>query len=228
MQVYPRNHAIILSDELFQEYGGQVGQSLPVHRNAAYLLAEKQMSDYIGTLLLPITVTGSVAYDPNKAIISTEYGYVSEIHNIRVLNAQRQELWNISGAYAYSYIADDTYGYLRYRDTRSHFSNCYYGTGTPHYLEYVYTAGLPTGTATQPGIILGLVMAAQISLNEMVFPFSNEGVGDVGIEEFSSLQYREKRKPWKNTSFGSSARAAKIAQLVDSSVTKARKAVVFR
>jgi hypothetical protein len=75
--------------------------------------------------------------------------------------------------------------------------------------------------------LLALTMAAQINLNEFAVVSANEGVGNVGIEEFSSLEYREKRKPWKNTSFGASAKSARVAQLVDSTIRKARRAVVL-
>jgi len=70
-------------------------------------------------------------------------------------------------------------------------------------------------------------MAAQISLNEIGFPSMNEGVGDVGIEEFYHLQYKETRKKWKNTAFGASTKASKIANLVDSTIRKARRALVL-
>jgi hypothetical protein len=228
MEVYPHKTPIILSDEVFTEYGGQVGQSLPVQRNAAYMLAEQQMTTYIGTFLLPTTVTGTKTYDPYRPHICTEYGYVEQVHNLRVLNAQHQELWNITGTSSYYYVSDDTYGHLQYVDMVHRYSDCYYGTGTPHFIEYAYTAGLPTGVATQPAVMLGLVMAAQLSLNEMVFPFSNETTGDAGVEEYASLSYREKRKPWKNSAFGASVKAAKIASLVDGTIRKARRAVVFR
>jgi hypothetical protein len=75
-------------------------------------------------------------------------------------------------------------------------------------------------------MLSALTMSAGIELAEMTgFPTANEGVGDVGIVEYETLDYREKRKLWKNTTFGASAKSAKIANLVDGAVRKARRAL---
>lgn len=223
---YPYTVPLILTDEIFTMYGGLTGTSTPSQRLAAYQIAEQQMTEYLKTFLLPTIVTGSLNYDPYSVYASTEFGYVQKIHNLRVLNPLGEELWNISGTTSYSYIYNDTFGYVRYRDL---LAKCGMNVNdAPVYLELTYEAGLPTGVASQPPMLMALSMAAQISLNELVFPFSNEGSADVGITEFESLEYKEKRKPWKNTAFGASVKAAKVAQLVDSTMKKARKSLVIR
>lgn len=218
---------VVLNDSIFLQYGGLTGTSLDVQRNAAYLIAEAQMSNHLGTFLYPEVVSGTIPFSDVARVVSTEKGYVHRILNMRVLSAAKTELWTISGSHAYSWIGDDTFGYLHYRDFNQHYYGCG-PTGTPAYLEYVYEAGLPSGTINQPAALLALTMAAQISLNEMVYPFSNESTGDVGVTEFRSLQYSEKRKPWKNTAFGQSPKAAKIAQLVDNTIRKANKVFSLR
>lgn len=224
MKVYPYNYPLILTDEIFEQLGGQTDNTVPVQRAIAYQLAEQQATSHIGTFLLPTIVTGVYDYQYGDTYVATDYGYVHKIMWARVLNAFGQELFVITGTQTYAAIREDTYGYLWVRDALVRYG-C--PINQPYQFQFVYEAGLPTGTANQPGPLLGLTIAAQISLSEMNFPFSNEGAGDVGITEFSSLGYSEKRKLWKNTAFGSSPRAAKAAQLFDSTIKKARRAVML-
>jgi hypothetical protein len=221
MVKYPYSAPIILSDTIFQEYGGIVGTSSVMQRKAAYLIAEMQMVTYIGTLLLPEDITSTSPYSVKMKFFVTDYGHVNGVIGARVKDPWGNVKWDISGTSNYMMVSDDTYGYLFVQDLNSRLQ-C-----DPFTIEFTYNCGLPSGVATQPAMLMALTMAAQTSLNEMGFPSGNEGVGDVGIEEFSHLQYREKRKPWKNTAFGASAKSAKIAQLVDSTVKKTRRAIVF-
>jgi hypothetical protein len=95
----------------------------------------------------------------------------------------------------------------------------------------VYEAGLPTGVASQPAVLLALTMAATISLNEMIFPSANESTGDIGIKEFTSMGYSgysEKRVDMQRNTFGSSAKAVKIGQLLSSTIRRARPKLFLR
>jgi len=224
MIVYPYNTPIIMDDDIFVSYGGQTGTSSLFQREAAYLIAEQQMTSYLGTYLLPTDITGSVPYDYRMKFVPTDFGYVQRIYGARVVDAFGNTRFDISGSSSRMVINEDTFGYLYLYDTEC---RCGYPEYAPYYLQFMYQAGLPTGTANQPAMLLALTMAAQISLNEIGFPSMNEGVGDVGIEEFYHLQYKETRKKWKNTAFGASARAAKVAQLVDSTIRKARRALMI-
>jgi hypothetical protein len=58
-------------------------------------------------------------------------------------------------------------------------------------------------------------MVAEINLNEMIDPSANEGVGDVGVQEYQNQQYNEKRIKLGRNAFGTSARAQKAAQMVN-------------
>lgn len=221
MITYPHSSAIILNDAIFNLYGGQNGSFSQHQRNAAYWLAEKQTTNYIGTLLLPTIVTGTFGYG---GMVVTDYGYVHQILSVNTLSVGGNcEISSNSGC---AWIWNDTYGYVNTSCLNS-YSNCGFG-GTPRQVQVAYEAGLPTGTANQPDILLAMTMAATITLNEMTFPSQNEGVGDVGITEFSSLDYKEVRVKFKKTVFGSSARAAKIASLLDGAVRKARPTLMLR
>lgn len=237
MLVFPYSSPIVLTDDLFVQYGGQTGTTTPAQRNAAYLISETQASQHFGTFLLPITVTGVFDYRPGQSMISTDYGMVHRIIRADVVDKDNNILYLITGSgYRYMYVNKDGYGYLQASDY------FYYACGYPFPYSYpyvdaptapvkfrvTYEAGLPTGTANHPSIMLALTMAAQINLNEMKFPSENEGVGDIGIQSFSSLDYSERRKDLKNTTFGNSARANKIVQLLDSSgVRRYQKALML-
>lgn len=225
MNIYPYSTPIILDDSTFVQYGGVTGTTTPAMRTAAYQIAEQQMTNHIGTFLLPTVVTETWDYTPGIVYLATQYGYVSNLKDVQILDPEGKVLSVVTGSYYdYAAIRDDTFGYL-YVQNLLWFCNYY--VNRPFKFSTTYTAGLPTGVANQPGMLMALTGAAQISLNEMLIVPANEGVGDVGIEEFTSLDYHEKRKKWHNTAFGSSAKASKIAQLVDSTVKKARRAVML-
>lgn len=223
MNTYPHSSPIILTDTIFNLYGGRLDQFSPAQRTAAYQIAEQQASSYIGTLLLPTIVTGTWGYSGR---VVTDYGYVSQVYSVGFIGKSGTSTWNLSQDTGCVFVWDDTYGYL---DIGCIAGQCgCIGGSIPRQIQVSYQAGLPTGVANQPAVLLALTMAAQISLNEMIFPSQNETTGDVGVEEFSSLDYREKRKKMKNTAFGNSAKAQKIAQLISSTIRLARPVLLLR
>jgi hypothetical protein len=222
MKIYPYSSPIILTDTIFNLYGGQLDQFSPGQRTAAYLIAETQAASYVGTLLLPTVITGTWGYSPN---IVTDYGYVSQIFSVNFLTIDSPTATVLTSNSGYAFIFNDTYGYV---DVFGLLGYCgCAGGGIPYQVQVAYQAGLPTGVATQPAFLLALTMAAQLSLNEMIFPSQNESTGDIGIESYSSLDYSEKRVKARRTVFGTSAKAEKIANLLDGVVRKARPALVL-
>ena len=100
----------------------------------------------------------------------------------------------------------------------------------PYQIQIAYNAGLPTGTATQPGILRALTIVAQIALDDM-FPGvvgQNESVGAIGIQEFKSLDYSERRAEHAlvKTALGDDARSQRAKKLIDASVKRARKVLL--
>lgn len=224
--IYPYNTPIILTDDIFSSYGGLTGTSTQLMREAAYAVAEQEMSNYIGTFLLPTTVTGQAQYFGGRGYIATDWGYVSNLSGVRALDYAGNELFAITGSpSAYAMIREDTYGYLLVNDMLRD-RGCYYAN--PLTFEYSYTAGLPTGTANLPSMLMALSRAAQLVLNELYEVKANESTGDVGVTKFTILkEYSEERKPWKNTIFGSSPAAAWVARMADNAVKKARRAFMI-
>jgi hypothetical protein len=222
MNTYPYASPIVLNDTVFTEFGGQTGSFSQSQRNAAYVIAERQATNYVGTFLLPTIVTGTWGYSPN---IVTDYGYVSQIFSVNFLTIDSPTATVLTSNSGYAFIFNDTYGYV---DVFGLLGYCgCAGGGIPYQVQVAYQAGLPTGVATQPAFLLALTMAAQLSLNEMIFPSQNESTGDIGVESYSSLDYSEKRVKARRTVFGTSAKAEKVASLLDGVVRKARPALVL-
>lgn len=224
MQTYPYNSAIILTEAIFLAHGGQIGPSTDAQLSAAYLAAEIQATQYIGTFLQPTIVTGTFAYQGNNFVV-TDYGYVHRIISVTLLSIDNTTTCTLDEDDACAFIRNDTFGYL---DVSCVLKTCGCPASvlTPYQYRIVYEAGLPTGVASTPTILLGLTMAAQLVLNEMKYPSANETAGDVGVESFSSQGYSERRKTLKRTAFGQSAKANFIAHLFDTSgFVKARRAL---
>ena len=218
MIIYPFSSAVILTDDIFTLYGGQTGTTVPAQRNAAYLIAEKRASNYIGTLLLPHIVTGTYPANSDK-FITTDYGYVHRVISAKVLSVSNLQTCELSSDTGCVFVAEDTFGYLNFSCINS-ICGCA-GWKVPYQYQVVYEAGLPTGTASQADVLLALTIVAQDTLNEMSFPSANETAGDRGIESFSSLDYSETRKKLKRTALGQSARANYASELLDNAVKRA-------
>lgn len=217
MIVYPYSSAIILTDDIFVAYGGQTGTTPVAQRDAAYLIAEKRVSKYIGTFLLPTIVTGTYAYNGSN-FISTEYGYVHSVKSATLLSIDNINSCTLSSTDGCAFIFEDTFGYLNFSCIYNA-CNCF-GWKLPYQYQIAYEAGLPTGTASQPDVLLALTMIAQETLNEMVYPSANETAGARGVIRWSSLEYSEERLKLKRTALGQSAVANFAADLLDSSIRR--------
>jgi hypothetical protein len=218
MNFYPYQYPIILTDEIFDAHGGILSDSKPALRQIAYTVAEEAVSDDIGTLLLPTIVTGTASWNLINPII-TEYGYVNSVHLVRFLDTRENIYFTASGtANVYVSLRDDTYGLI---DIHRIFGNCQCISSSnpyPYQVQYVYQAGLPTGTANAPKILLALTTYSDMVLNQ-IEGYGNEADGLVGVSEFKNQDYSEVRHNLKQTIFGSSARS----QFVSGLLTKYRK-----
>lgn len=234
--IYPFSYPIILTDEIFTAYGGQTGTFSHASLQNSYWLAEMQVTSYIGTPLLPVTITGTYPF-MNKWRLATDYGYVQEIKSLNILTRETVTSCDLTSREGCAYIYEDTYGYVDFRQLD--FScNCgwswwggpypaYAAYSKPYQIQIAYTAGLPTGTANQPGILEALTIVAQIDLNEKSpgLVGANEGVGDIAIQKYSSLDYTEERGRHSlvKTALGESAKSMRAKRLIDASIRRARK-----
>jgi len=212
--LYPLSSSIILDDDTFVAYGGNTGSSTPAMRSIAYFVAEEAVSRDLSTLLLPVTVTGTYTWITYSPFIVTEWGYVDNVSLVRFLDTKEEIYYTISGtANVYASINNATYGKI---DIHSLFGNCNCVSQSrpyPYHIQVVYEAGLPTGTATQPNVLLALTTYADLVLNEIV-GYGNESPGLVGVQEFRNQGYSELRTKLAETQFGSSNRAMFISKLL--------------
>lgn len=209
---YPYHAPIILTDTLYVQWGGHTGTSTAAQRQGAYLVAEKQMTSQLDTFLLPTIVTGTYSWPLPGSHIPLGYCYVNRILSVTLLDQKNLTTCDLQENVGGAFIWSDTYGYI---DPRRIGSYCNCSNGVPYQLRVAFDVGLPSGTSYDPDVLIALAIAAEITLNEVIDPSANEGVGDVGIQEFSNQQYNEKRIKLGRNAFGTSARAQKAAQLVN-------------
>lgn len=217
MNDYPYNSAQIMSDTHFLAYGGETGTSTVAQRQAAYFIAEMQMTEHLGTLLVPTTVTGTYYQPSHQNPLQLDYGHVNSVIAVSVNSANGGCTdCTITNTTACAFVRNDTYGYI---DVSYILGVCSCAYNYPYSIEVVYNAGFASGTALQPNMLLALTMAAQINVNEIdSHTLSNEGAFDIGVQRFSSQGYMEERTKLGHNAFGSSAVAQKIANLVKSNV----------
>jgi len=202
--MYPYTSPIILTDYLFEFYGGEPEGFSPGQKQAAYLMAERAASEDLGTYLQETTITGTYAYSPR---VMLDHTYVWGVSRVRFMDFEEQFYWTITGTdNIYASMWNQEYGLL---DMGWAVSNCQCHSSSrpsPYKLEIVYNTGLHSGTVYNSEIPLALTTYASIILNEME-GHGNEAAGDAKVTEFSIQDYREKRSGLINTVFGGSAKA---------------------
>jgi hypothetical protein len=208
---------LILDHNLYQLYGGWTGTSSSLfQRELAYNIAERQVTDHIGTYLLPQWVTGVYNLSPYGNVPSLEHTYINALASVRIIDAEGKSVYS-TGSTTSLFLQDREYGYLSPTGFAVLMgSQCgITGLVNPLQAEIVYNAGLSSGVASEPLFTLALVMAAGLNLKEIVEPGALEGgAGDAGVMIFISQAYHEHRTPLGNTVFGNSAIANKIRKLL--------------
>lgn len=214
----------ILTDDIFVAYGGLTGTTTVAQRQAAYSIAEGQAIQEIGTFLESTIVTGTHSWPPMSQPLQLPYTHVSVISSVVAIHDAgcncADDSVEIDGC---AWLLDGDGGLVSLRECgntlKASCSGCscgHYGAG-PLQVRVVYTAGLPANAANDPRLLMGLVTAAQLALEQMTDPAAAEGgAGDPGIKSFSSLSYSETRadSSFKETAFGSSARANYAAKML--------------
>jgi len=213
--IYPLSSAIIMDDDIYELYGGDSTKGTDSQRAAAYFIAEEAVSRDISTLLLPVIVTGTYTWNEYMPLM-TEWAYVHRVDEIRFIDIEGDTYYTISGTdNVYVSIKNQEYGII---DIHQLWGNCRCSSPAnpyPYQVQAIYQAGLPTGTANHPNMLLALSTYSDIIMNE-IMEFGNEAPGGVGVQEFSNQSYREIRTKLGKTGFGSSARAQFVSSLLTS------------
>lgn len=206
---YPYTAPIILDDDVFELYGGDITLGVSNQRQIAYWIAEQEVSNNLKTFLKPTIVSGT--YDPAWKII-LEHTYINSVDVVRFIDTQENIFFTASGTTSGYYSIDrDDYGTIDLHYLTG-VCNCQTALSYPYKVQVVYNAGLPTGTSMQQNVLLALSTYSKIIINEII-GFGNEGPGDVGIESFNAQQYAERRRI-QNTDFGSSPQAMFVNRLL--------------
>lgn len=200
----------VLTDALFEYYGGNISNSSIGQRKAAYVIAELAAEQDLGTFLLPTTVTGTYMYQDELML---EHAYVHRVSNVQVKAFDNDVIFTITGTSNwYMNIRDAEYGIIDFGLLLSYCGCC---PEPPYQVDVVYEAGIPSGTIYSPPFMAALVTYADIELNELI-GYGNEGAGDIGIMEFKNQDYSEKRMALLRTAYGNSPRANHAHQLLTS------------
>jgi hypothetical protein len=214
--IYPYSTPQILTDSIFLMYGGQTGSSTAAQRQAAYVIAEEQMTEHLSTFLVPTIVSGSAWYR-GGTLFETEYGNIQQVLLFRAEEVSQLSPLQTEFHTGSVLVRNGQFGLVDV------ILPCQYGYIYSN--TVVYQSGFPTGTVPS-SLMAGLALAAQINLNEWVVDLSNEGVGDVGIQQFTNQSYSEQRKRLGRNAFGSSALAQRVSVLTKK--YNAKPGAVFR
>ena len=202
MNDYPYNSPIVLTDDLFQAYGGDLTIASSAQRQAAYWLAEEKASEDIGSFLLPTNVTGTFVYSGNRYTL--DHAYVRQIYSTKFLDYEDDVYFTATGpTNIYVNLYNPEMGFV---DVGQAISNCGCSPAYPYKIQFIYQAGLSSGTSFRPDVLLALSTYASIILNEIV-GYGNEAPGDIGVQSFKNQEYSETRKTLLRTTFGTSAKA---------------------
>lgn len=215
--LYPYNHPIILTDQIYANYREYSASGTVYQRQAAYLMAEMQVSLELGTFLLPTNITGTYNYKDD--LIQLRWGYVNSIDSVLIYNVKCQCELVENEACALVYEPD--YGYIRVIPKWwGNFCGC--GSyGVPFQAQVTYNAGLPTGMCSNPMLLSALAEAAYINLNQMVDANANEGGdGNPGVQQWSSISHSESRvkESVGNSIFGTSPLSNHIKNMLSAFV----------
>lgn len=204
----------ILTDDIFVMYGGETGTSYQAQRTAAYVMAEQMVCESLGTYLVPTIVTGS--FSPYTKI-RFPFVRVRNILGATVVYSNYDCNGGTLELDAEAWMINNRQGIARVDETESQTGcSAKNQSGTNKQYRIVYEAGFDDGViAGSPTALMALASSANLALQQMVDPEAAEGGGgDPGVQSFGDAGYSESRTRLKSTTFGSSARANYIDNLL--------------
>jgi hypothetical protein len=206
---------VILTDTLFFQYNPSLCETgTYAQRQAAYLIAEQQMMQYLGTFLTPTTVTGSYLWPVPYHPVLLDHKRVHSIDRLVVTSFDDACSCDLTENPGCATIRDPFHAIIDPQVIAGAArSLCGCGPGDLYLILCTYTAGLPTGVAANDlGLQTALGLLAGMHLQEMLQPGSWESMA--GITSWSADGYSETRKFIQYTAFGASSLAQYIDQLV--------------
>lgn len=216
MNVLPVTSPSVLTEDLFETYGGSTGTSTAAQRNAAFCIAEQNAQVQLMTPLTPTSVSGTFHWFAYGQPMMLPYAHVHSIDEVVLVCEDCVGDCAVTDYTQCAHLKRPKEGIIELRIESSTVCGSCGCCGSPLMWRITYTAGLETGmAATAPAILHALTIAANIALEQIVDPGASEGgPGDPGVQEWASLDHRERRTKLKQTAFGSSARANYAANLL--------------
>jgi hypothetical protein len=211
--IYPYTSPFILTDQIYADYGGHLDNSTSKQRDASFFIAERQVSQYLETYLMPTTITGTYLFRYTDKFLTLDNTYVNQVVKTSFLDTQESVYWSQLGtANVYVSLRDAEYGLVDIHYVLGNCNGCAV-SGYPYKVQEVYNAGFSSATSYQADILLALTTYADIILNEII-GYGNETSGDAGVQKFSNQGYNEERFALINSSFGNSPRSLFIRKLL--------------
>lgn len=211
---------VVLDDAMFFKFNPSIFETGTASaRQAAYLMAEQGMVQYLTTPLLPTQVSGTYLWPVPQRLVTLDFCRVISIDALSgnsLDNGCNCNFTKIQGCG----IIRSYYGYLDPRIIQSTWlTACSCSAGSLYSIDVTYTAGLPTGVAAgDMGLQMGLAKVANIYLLQIVNPGAAPGgPGNPGVKSWSAQGYSQTnvdQQETKYTPWGMSAEAAFAAQCV--------------
>ena len=187
----------ILTLPIFQLYGGSTGSASAAQIQVAFEEAEALMASELATFLVPTTITGTYDLPPSDHRVILRHGWVRSIEGVWSIWRNCETLVE-EPIGDYGFVLNDRAAVVVIRDHR------------PFQARIAYTAGLTTGSTTDPRFLHALVLVADMVLNQL----TNPGSITPPIVEWHSLRYSERYSALWISQFGSDPRAQLAAKLI--------------
>lgn len=211
--IYPYYAPIILTNDLFTDYGGNISPYSTKQLNIAYWLAESLMTEHVGSYLKPTRITGTYPYEFPGERLRMDHGQILSVDAVSYKYGGCD--CAIVSETGCAFILDPVHGYLILEDTVWSLCGCSTTPKWPINVNITDTSGYSSAMVYQPSMLLALTLAAKVNLEELYDPFSLEGgAGDPGVQEWSDMSHREVRTKLGSTIFGKTPLANKISRLV--------------
>lgn len=213
----------VLTDSIYTTYGGNLDNSTAAQRSVAYQIAEQFAIAEIGTFLTPTTISGTFAWPTNDRLL-LPHTHVRSISSLVAIHETgcncADDQIELSGC---AWIMDFQAGIVELRECNtgggqlSIACGCTYRqSGAPLLYQIVYDAGIEAGrVAANSSSLMGLTMAADLALEQIVDPAGAEGgPGDPSLTNFSDTGYSASRQFLVMTAFGGSPKANYAARML--------------
>lgn len=204
--IYPYTTPQVMTDIIFQSFGGTLGDTLPEMRELAYAIAEQLICEDMETFLVPTAVTGTYNYSPSMVSLKLDHAFVRSVGDLSFLDVDGRPQGSTDSRHI-TILGDGTYGIISFYPG---VCQCQF---LPGKVVVPYVTGLPDGSTDQAPFRMALMMLSRIMLNEMI-GFGNEAPGDIGVQRYSNQSYSETRVGLLRTVYGTSAQAQLIHKLL--------------